>query len=179
GTQLLEENGEIQLSARAFPGYSTALFNRHSMLTRLLPGNRFSRRYLLSSWAHDETRDVDWVSGACMVLARRGIESFGAFDPAYFMYIEDVDLCLRAKKAGFRVVYFPAVRVRHTIGGSSRSATFRMIRARHASMARYYRKHLRRGFVFDSLTVGGIWARCGLQFALAAVRRVAGRPHRP
>lgn len=179
GPRLVDEDGAVQLSARSFPGYATSLFNRHSLLTRLFPRNPFSRRYLLSDWEHDEERDVDWVSGACMALSRRGIETFGVFDPAYFMYIEDVDLCRRAHAAGMRVVYLPSVVVRHAIGGSTRTAPLRMVVARHASMWRYYRKHRRRNALVDGVTFAAIWARCGAQLAVAAVRRALGRPHRP
>lgn len=184
GVRLLDEDGGVQLSARSFPGYASALFNRHSLATRLLPGNRFSRRYLLSDWAHDEEREVDWVSGAGMALSRRAADTLGGFDPGYFMYIEDVDLCRRAHAAGLRVVFLPDVVLRHAIGGSTRTATFRMIRARHVSMWRYYRKHLRpqnalaRPFA-DAATLAGIGGRMAAQLAVATARRALGRAHRP
>lgn len=184
GVRLLDEDGGVQLSARSFPGYASAVFNRHSLATRLLPGNRFSRGYLLSDWDHDQERSVDWVSGAGMALSRRGWETFGGFDPGYFMYIEDVDLCRRARDADFDVVYLPDVVLRHAIGGSTRTATLRMIRARHASMWRYYRKHMRSQRTLtrplaDAMTFGGIWGRCAAQYGLALLRRGLGRRHRP
>src|SRR5262249_30861018 len=52
GPQLLRRDGVIETSARGFPDHFTFLFNRYSLLTRLFPGNRFSRRYLLSDWDH-------------------------------------------------------------------------------------------------------------------------------
>ena len=63
--KLLNTDGSIQLSCRAFPGLSAALFNRYSLLTRLLPGNRFSKRYLMTDFDHDAITDVDWASAAC------------------------------------------------------------------------------------------------------------------
>src|SRR4051794_8495240 len=61
---------------------------------------------------HDRA-DVAWVSGACMVIRRDAFEAAGRFDERFFLYKEEEDLCLRLRQAGHRVVYEPAVRVRH------------------------------------------------------------------
>ena len=118
--KLLDDDGTLQLSCRAFPGYETALFNRYSLLTRLLPGNERSRRYLMSDFDHMSERDVDWVSGAVLMLPRGVFDEVGGWDAGYFMFNEDVDLCRRVHDAGYRVVYHPAVAVYHTIGVSKK-----------------------------------------------------------
>jgi GT2 family glycosyltransferase len=177
--KLLDDDGTLQMSCRAFPGYATALFNRYSLLTRLSPNNARSRRYLMSDFDHASERDVDWVSGAALMLPRRVFDEVGGWDPGYFMFNEDVDLCRRAHDAGYRVVYQPAVVLRHTIG-VSKSASRRMIVERHRSMWRYYRKHLRGGPVRDAATATGIAVRCGVMLARAALAdksaRGANRP---
>jgi N-acetylglucosaminyl-diphospho-decaprenol L-rhamnosyltransferase len=61
---------------------------------------------------HDRA-DVAWVSGACTVIRREAFEAVAGFDERFFLYKEDEDLCLRVRQAGGRVVYEPAVRVRH------------------------------------------------------------------
>mgnify|MGYP001467947157 CR=1 FL=1 len=68
--KLLNDDGSLQLSCRSFPGYSTALFNRYSVLTKLMPGNRYSRDYLMADYDHTSQRDVDWVSGAALMFPR-------------------------------------------------------------------------------------------------------------
>ncbi|MDE3096360.1 MAG: glycosyltransferase family 2 protein [Chloroflexota bacterium] len=168
--KLLDDDGTLQLSCRAFPGYSTALFNRYSALTRLFPGNRLSRAYLLSDFDHTSERDVDWVSGAALMLPRRVFDEVGGWDPGFFMFNEDVDLCRRVRDAGYRVVYDPSVAVYHTIG-VSKSASARMVVERHKSMWRYYRKHLRGGPLRDAATGAGIVLRCGVLLAMGALRR--------
>ncbi len=164
--KLVNPDGSLQLSCRRFPTLWTGLFNRYSLLTRLLPHNRFSAAYLMSDWDHACTRDVDWVSGAAMMISRAALERVGGFDEGYFFAMEDVDLCRRVHDAGLRVVYLPDAVVEHRIGGSSSTAPARALIARHRGMWRYYRRYLRRNPPLDALVAGGIVARCALQLGL-------------
>lgn len=175
GLRVENPDGSVQLSCRRFPSHRTALFNRHSLITRLLPGNRWSRDYLMSDWDHGEVRDVDWVSGAAMLIHRRALERVGVLDPGYFFSIEDVDYCRRVWDAGLRVVYWPHARVVHHIGRSSGKAPVRAMVAHHAGMWRYYQKHQRGGWWLDALTVAGIGARLGVHLAAHALRRARAR----
>jgi N-acetylglucosaminyl-diphospho-decaprenol L-rhamnosyltransferase len=175
GARLENPDGSLQASCRAFPGYRTAFFNRHSLTTKFLPGNRWSREYLMTDWPHNEVRAVDWVSGACMFIHRRAIDCVGLFDEQYFFSIEDVDYCRRLRDAGLGVVYFPRARVQHLIGGSSRNAVYRAMAAHHLGMWRYYRKHLRSNVAVDALTAAGICGRLGIHAVSYAVRAGLGR----
>jgi GT2 family glycosyltransferase len=171
--KLLDDDGTLQLSCRAFPSHATAIFSRYSLATRLFPLNRYSREYLMSDVSHDETRDVDWVSGAAMMFPRAVFERLGGWDAGFFMFNEDVDFCRRVHDAGLRVVYHPEVAVYHRIG-VSRKAPPRIVVERHKSMWRYYRKHLRGNVVVDAATALGITVRCALVLAAQGARAVAG-----
>jgi GT2 family glycosyltransferase len=175
GVRILNPNGSLQASCREFPGFHTAFFNRHSLTTRFLPGNRWSRRYLMADWAHDTVRDVDWVAFSCVLLHRRAIERVGLLDEGYFWSIEDVDYCRRLHDAGLGVVYYPMASVKHLIGGSSRKAVYAAMEAHHRGMWRYYRQHMRGGRLTDIATATGIAARFGLHAASYAVRSKLGR----
>ena len=72
-----------------------------------------------------------------MLLRRSAFEAVGGFDERYFMYVEDVDLCWRLWRAGWRVAYEPAGRVVHTIGLSSEQTPYRMIAEHHRSLLRF------------------------------------------
>ena len=180
GPKLLNSDGSLQLSCRRFPSHLTGLFNRQALLTRLFPRNPFSSRYLMTDWDHDSIAEVDWLSGACMLISRRLLDDVGPLDEAFFWAIEDVDLCYRAHQAGYRVVYFPQVAVTHHIGKSSQALPNRSILQWHRGMWRYYRKHMRSNPLVDGLTLVGIGARCGYQLAVQNGRRLlAGtRPRR-
>ena len=172
--KLLNDDGTVQMSCRAFPGYSTAFFNRYSILTRLFPRNPMSSRYLMSNFDHSSLQDVDWVSGAALMFPRRVFDQLSGWDPAFFLFNEDVDFCRRAHDAGYRIVYYPDVAVYHSVG-ISKSTSARLIIERHKSMWRYYRKHLRGGLLRDAVTAAGIAARCGGLVAANGVRRMITR----
>ena len=178
--KLLDADGSLQLSCRAFPGLSTALFNRYSGLTRLFPKNRFSTRYLMRDFDHSTIADVEWVSGASWLLPRLTYEKVGPLDESYFWSIEDVDYCRRIHQAGLRTVYYPNAAIRHHIGGSSVSLPIRTIIERHRGMWRYYRTYLRpqgliTRLVVDALVRAGIWLRCGAQLASRTILRTVLR----
>jgi N-acetylglucosaminyl-diphospho-decaprenol L-rhamnosyltransferase len=83
-----------------------------------------------------------WVSGACLLARRRTLEVLGGFDERFFLYEEDVDLCHRAHRAGFRVVHTPEAEVVHHLGRSmARAASSRVRFEYDRSHLLYYRKH--------------------------------------
>src|SRR5213083_421835 len=136
------ESGRLlEYSARAFPDHLTFLFNRYSLLTRLFPENRFSRRYLLTDWDHASVRQVDWLSGACLMVRREAIDRVGPMDEAFFLFNEDVDWCRRMRLAGWAVTYVPEAVVVHHIGASKAKVDPRVIFERHRGMIHYFHKH--------------------------------------
>ena len=141
GPKILNPDGSLEYSARAFPDHLTFLFNRYSLLTRLFPNNPFSRRYLLTDWDHASVRDVDWLSGACLMVRREAIDRVGPMDEAFFLFNEDVDWCRRMRLAGWAVTYVPEAVVVHHIGASKAKVDPRVIFERHRGMIHYFHKH--------------------------------------
>ena len=88
-------------------------------------------------------RPVDWVSGAVMMVRREVWDATGGFDPAYFLYYEDIDLCLRARRAGWEVGVVPQATAIHESGGSQwRPGTRSLVeRIYFQSQAHYFRTH--------------------------------------
>ncbi|HEY6671815.1 MAG TPA: glycosyltransferase family 2 protein [Solirubrobacterales bacterium] len=74
--------------------------------------------------------DVEWATAACLVIRRCAFDQIGGFDERYFLYFEDVDLCVRLRTAGFRVRYDPTVRLHHDYRAASR-ASIRTPETRH------------------------------------------------
>lgn len=135
GPRLEEPDGSLYPSARTFPDLVDAI--GHGFVGLVAPGNRWSRRYKMADWDHGSRREVDWVSGACFMARRSVLDGLGGFDEAYFMYSEDVDLCWRARRAGWRVAYEPGATVTHVQGVSAGRRPYRMILHHHRSLLRF------------------------------------------
>lgn len=137
-------DGRLQLSARAFPSIGQAL--GHAVFGLFWPTNPWTRAYRLNDWDHRSERVVDWVSGCCVAVRRAAFEEVGGFDPAYFMFVEDVDLCYRLGRAGWLVVFSPVAEVVHAIGGSVSRRRFRMIVEHARSLDRFFVRRYARGW---------------------------------
>lgn len=113
-SRLYNPDMTLQRTARRFPSPVNALFGRRSLLTKLLPNNRFAREYMMSEqeWSN-EPYDVDWVSGAAMMSRREAVEEIGGLDEEFFVYWCDADWCHRFKRAGWRIVCVPQSEVVH------------------------------------------------------------------
>lgn len=116
GSQLLSESGEIQNSPFRFPSIASELENGFSLgfLTRWL-----ARWNVVVMPAPSMPCQVDWVSGASMILRRQMLEQIGLLDEGFFTYFEDADLCKRAHQNNWEVWYLPASQVVHLEGASS------------------------------------------------------------
>ena len=148
GPRLYGADGDIELSARAFPTVATGLLGRSSYLTKAL--GRLNRLPTGLSAALESRGLVDWVSGACMFVRRRAFDEVGGFDEDYWMYWEDADFCRRLKDRGWRTELCTKARADHRTGGSGRSEG--TIRAFHSSAARYYARHVARTATMAGLT---------------------------
>jgi N-acetylglucosaminyl-diphospho-decaprenol L-rhamnosyltransferase len=139
------------------------------------PDNKFTRRYQLADSSLATEKDVDWVSGACMAIRRLAFSSVGGFDPGYFMYVEDLDLCWRLRRAGWRVLYLPAASVTHVGGVSSRRHPYRMLAAHHRSTLRFFSRSSAGGErALVPVVALGLFARLLLAWALEAKKMLHG-----
>lgn len=118
GGRIVNAEGRPEPSARRFPTAGRKLFTLSGLAARRPD----------SPWApdippSDVPREVDWVPGTFSVIRRAMLEEIGFFDERFFMYYEETDLCLRARRAGWRVVFLPGAEVVHVGGASSRART--------------------------------------------------------
>lgn len=134
GPAVINPDGSIYPSARAFPGIRVGV--GHAILGELWKKNPWTQRYL-GVYEGDDDRIVDWLSGSCLVAKKEALEQVGGFDADYFMFLEDVDLCFRLKRAGWRSLYVPTARIIHSGGHSTRSRMADMVKAHHESARRF------------------------------------------
>ena len=148
GGRLVGREGEPQPSARSSP----SIWFNFLVLSGL--SDRFPHSRVFGaperSWADPlQPADVGWLTGAFLIARREALSKAGVFDPRFFLYYEEVDLCRRVRAAGFRILYWPDIVVMH-IGGESSRRLNSFALAGHAgevvlwrmrSTFLYYRKH--------------------------------------
>src|SRR5690242_4316060 len=128
----------------------------------------------------DEVIEAENVSGALMLIPREAFERLGGFDESYFLHCEDLDLCRRARDAGFEVLLAGNVHVLHGKGGSSRHRPVFVSRHKHRGMWRWFRKfdpEARRPLVAATVWLG-IWVHFLVQIPGQLLRRLAGSDRR-
>lgn len=139
--KLLYDDGKLQPSVRRFPTTWVMLL----MLTKLsllARGLTSWKRYNYSNFNYENMRSVEQVMGAAMFIKRDVFEEVGKFDPSYFVWFEEVDLCKRIKEAGYLIFYIPAVEMYHTRSRSFAKQTMFERQINFSYSARVYaRKH--------------------------------------
>lgn len=172
GPCIVEPDGKRYPSARCFPSWTDAA--GHALLSPFAPHNRYSRRYRMEDLPADRTTTVDWVSGACFLARRDALARLGGFDESYFMYLEDTDLCWRAARDGFGVLYVPVATVSHAQGLSTAQHPYRMLAAHHRSALRFA---ARTTTGWRRLGLPGVALVLTLRLAVVVARRAAGTRH--
>jgi GT2 family glycosyltransferase len=116
GVQLVDERGVVRRSCARFP--TPGILSAWLLgLSHLFPA--WFRSHEMREWDHSESRKVDHVMGAFYLIRRPVFESLGGFDEDYFVYLEDLDLSLRALRGGWSSYYLADVQAFHRAGGTS------------------------------------------------------------
>jgi GT2 family glycosyltransferase len=175
GAKLVRADGSLDLACRrSFPTPSNALFH-FLRLPRFFPDSARFGEYNLTYRDPNAEYDVDAVAGAFMLLRRVVLDQVGLLDESYWMYGEDLDICWRARDAGWRTRYLPTVHVLHFKGESSKGrplrCTYWFYRAMHLFYARHYAP--RSPGALNALVTVGIVA-VGLTSLLSDQMRPAG-----
>jgi len=155
GPRLLNTDMSFQVSFYSFPtvmkrflkvmGINKILARRPFLLRRLFRFKRIMPEYasMFSSNFEEivEPVEVPWVTGACLMIRRDLFEEIGYFDEGFLLYAEDMDLCLRVRKAGKKIIFFPGARIIHHRGWAKRS--IKTLDPYFKSHEYYYRKNFR------------------------------------
>jgi N-acetylglucosaminyl-diphospho-decaprenol L-rhamnosyltransferase len=136
GPRVVGTDKVIYPSARAFPAIRTGV--GHALFANIWPANPWTKRYLRRGDAEStEDTEVDWLSGACLLVRPAAYHQVGGFDDGYFMYFEDVDLGWRLAKAGWTAMFVPSAHIVHSGAHSTRTHASRMRKEHHRSAERF------------------------------------------
>ena len=136
GSYLLNADGTLQPSCYPAPTL-TREFWRMFHLDKLVPYGTYD----MNRWPMDQPREVDVLMGASMLLRKTVLDRVGLLDEGYFMYSEEVDLCFRLQKAGWRLYWVPQSKVVHYWGQSTKQVVLEMFLQLYRGKLRFFRKH--------------------------------------
>ena len=110
-------------------------FCRMTGLSGLMPRSEFFNSEAMGDWPRDSVREVDIVTGCLFLMRRVDWEAMGGFDPVFFMYGEEADLCLRARAVGYRPAVTPDATIVHYGAASEKVRADKMVRLLRAKIS--------------------------------------------
>lgn len=165
GCQVILESGELDKACRrSFPNPQNAFYRLFHIPTKNKMDN-----YNLDELDDDGIYEIDCLTGAFMFIRKTALKDIGGgLDETFFMYGEDIDLCYRIKKAGWKIVYFGKSKIIHYKGASSKKQKSKLIYEFYRAMYIYYKKHLAKinPFFINGLVYLGIAILCILKLFL-------------
>jgi GT2 family glycosyltransferase len=182
GPRLQRPDGLLDESARrGFPSPASTLFHMTG-LGSVFPNSERMNRYSMGHLPATEMHEIDAGTAACLMVRRAAIDRVGFFDPDYFMYGEDLDLCYRLKSSGWKVFYLPTARATHARPAASRQEASRMLWEYHQAMWTFHHKHYAGDLpaFANGLVWAANWAHWAVKAGTAAVSQNGRRaPRQP
>jgi len=137
--KLINPDGKVQPTGGYFPTLFR-IFLWATFLDDLPPISLLFGSYHPHSWQYHKEFSLDWVTGAFFLFRRKVLGKIGMLDSSFFMYVEEVEYCLRAKKAGFDVFFTPQTKIIHYGGGTQSDKSY-ALQAEIDGLKRLYKKH--------------------------------------
>ncbi len=161
GCKVLNEDGTLQLACRRSIPTPKIAFWRLTGLSLLFPKSKAMAKYNLTYLNPNKPNEVDAVSGAFLMISKNVINEIGILDEDFFMYGEELDLCFRAKKAGWSVMYYPNAEIIHYKGECSKFNSRRATLEFYRAMYLFHKKHFakRHSIIINSIIYTGIFLK--------------------
>jgi hypothetical protein len=136
--KLERPDGELEHSTLPFPSLRVAAAT--ALGPRLVSRDRAEQLMLVGAWAHDRPREVDWAVGAALLIPRAALAAVGPLTERYFMYVEDLEWCWRARRKGWTIRFEPSAVVVH-VGNAAGAQRYgeRRTRTYMENTYRFYR----------------------------------------
>jgi GT2 family glycosyltransferase len=174
GPRVLLPDGQLDPDARrAFPVPSTLLY-RTLGLNRLFPKSPRFGRAGMGYVAESEVHEVDAGTGACLMLRKAALDRVGFFDPRYFTFGEDLDLCYRLKLGGWKIFYLPSASASRRATDLTPEKKRRQSYDRHRAMWTYHYKHHAEDV--SAFGNGLVWAQIWGRYVAERLRETIKRP---
>lgn len=164
-SKLIRTNGTLDYACkRSFPTFKVAL-PRILGLSKLFPENHIFGKYNMTFLDEDKTWEVEAICGAFMFIPSEVLKDVGLFDEDYFMYGEDLDLCYRISKKGYKIFYYPEVHTIHLKGESTKKSNLSYAKNFNGAMSIFVRKNFHSSSFFLVILLQlGIFIRSTVSF---------------
>jgi GT2 family glycosyltransferase len=177
GPRLVFPDGRLDPDARRSFPVPSSLFYRTVGLSRLFPHSRVFGRHNMGHVPETDVHEMDAGSAACLMVRMTALDRVGFFDPRYFMFGEDLDLCYRLKLSGWKIFYLPSASAIHHKGSATRQAQSKMLYERHRAMWSYHMKH--HADEIPAFANGLVWAQIWGRWAAEATRDAVTQRGKP
>ena len=170
GPLLSFPDGTVDPDCRRSSPTPSTLFYRTVGLSRLFPRSPRFGRHNMGHLPDNEVHEMDAGSAACLMFRKTAVDKVGFFDPRYFMYGEDLDLCYRLKLGGWKIFFTPAATAVHHKGAAVAQAHGKMLYQQHRAMWAYHSKHHAEGLSAfgNGLVWAAIWGRWAARSAFGS-----------
>lgn len=142
GIKLLNQDGSLQPSCRYLPSIWNC-FTEAFFLINLFPQSKLFGRYYMSFFKHDKTIEVEWIKGTYMMIKREVFDKIGLFDDDYFLYSEETDFMIRAKRERIKTIFFHEGEIYHLEGASSKKTPEKVYRMVHKTKVLCFLKNFK------------------------------------
>ncbi len=183
GCRLVGDDGRVQLSFGRAVGFGNE-FGRKFFLNALFKRSHRPWARKILDWIHGSELEVDWVRGACMLIRREALLEAGLMDENFFLYFEEVDLGVRIRRLGWRVVYTPVASIIHHGQGSTNKSRRRAALEYRKSQMYFYKKHygplglaLLKGYLNLKMRKNGLCALAQRRLARQDAGEAGGSEH--
>ncbi len=143
GPKLIYPDGELQYSVREFPNLINVFFSRQSLLKRMFPNNKITKKVLHLDMDYNVFNEVNWLMGAALLIKKKLFIQLKGFDERFFLFLEDTDLQYRIKRQSGKICYCANSIIIHNHGTTMNRFPFRARFYHHVSMYKYF---IKRGY---------------------------------
>jgi GT2 family glycosyltransferase len=180
GCKIFNANGQLEHSTHSFPSLLKEFVHANEFVKAFIAYNSrivklfkklFNTKAFESYWDHDAIREVDHVTGACMMVRKQAINSVGLLDEAFFLYNEEVEWSYRMKRAGYKSVFLPDSNIIHLFGYSTKQqvqkqVVNRLLVERYRGMFYFFQKHygFAKLFILRLIVIQGFTLRLLLSY---------------
>lgn len=167
GCGLQNTDGSLQRSCRTFPTLEVMIYDVF-LLDALFPASKRYGKYFMTWWDFNDTREVDQPMGSALMIKKEVLDKVGLFDENIFIWFDEVDLCYRIKKAGWKIYFTPQAQIKHHLSQSFKQWTSpaQIMRGTiqwRKSRNYFFRKH------HGLLSVAALWLLDTFQAALVVI----------